>query len=56
MPTIPALAEALRSAVLAQGFAQTADHARGGAPVQDHPSLDLALVVFGRGAPRARRG
>jgi hypothetical protein len=49
----PVLAEALRAAVRAQDFGATADAMRGGAAVDAFPSLDLALVVFGRGtAPR----
>ena len=48
--TLPA---ALRAAVQAQGFGQTADSALGGAPVAAHPSIDLAVVCFGHGPPRA---
>ncbi|MBI5718274.1 MAG: serine hydrolase [Burkholderiales bacterium] len=48
------LAEALRRAVLAQAFEKTADRARGGAPVAHFPSIDLAMVVFGRGRTRLR--
>jgi len=43
------LAQALRRAVLAQGFERTADRARAGQPVAHFPSIDLAMVVFGRG-------
>ncbi|MDI4634413.1 hypothetical protein J7U46_15245 [Pelomonas sp. V22] len=43
------LAQALLSAVRAQDFAQTADAQLGGAPVQQHPSLDLAVAVFPAG-------
>ncbi len=47
------LARQLISAVRAQDFASTADALRGGRPVQAHPSIDLALVVFKDGqAPR----
>jgi hypothetical protein len=52
LQTSDALAEALLAAVRAQGFAQTADSALGGAPVAAHPSIDLAVVDFSRGAPR----
>ncbi|RTL44426.1 MAG: hypothetical protein EKK53_07390 [Burkholderiales bacterium] len=45
------LAQALRRAVLAQRFETTADSLQGGAPLGVHPSLDLAVVVFPRGAP-----
>lgn len=44
------LARALRDAVLAQHFEQTADKLRDGAPVDAHPSIDLAVAVFPRGA------
>lgn len=49
-----ALAEALRRAVLAQGFEQTADGLRGGAPVEAEafPSLDLAVAAFPDGGGR----
>lgn len=40
------LARALREAVRAQRFEQTADKLRGGAPVDAHPSIDLAVAVF----------
>ena len=53
MPPPDTLAEALRAAVLAQDFAQTADAAQGGAPLGLHPSIDLAVVVLSGGAPRA---
>lgn len=43
------LAQALLSAVRAQNFAQTADAQLGGAPVQQHPSLDLAVAAFPAG-------
>ncbi|QPF71786.1 serine hydrolase [Roseateles sp. DAIF2] len=45
----PALAEALRRAVLAQDFMATADGRRGGAPLQAFPSLDLAVAAFPEG-------
>lgn len=41
-----ALGEALREAVLAQGFEHTADLQRGGQPVEAFPSIDLAVAVF----------
>lgn len=44
------LAQALRRAVLAQQFETTADSLQGGAPLGVLPSLDLAVVVFPRGA------
>lgn len=47
-----ALAQALLQAVRAQDFGNTADGLRGGQPVEAFPSIDLALVVFGRGSPR----
>lgn len=40
------LAQALLSAVREQHFEQTADALLGGAPVQQHPSLDLAVAAF----------
>ncbi len=43
------LAGALRDAVRAQQFEQTADKLRGGAAVDAHPSIDLAVAVFPRG-------
>lgn len=43
------LAQALRSAVLAQRFEATADSLQGGAPLGVHPSIDLAVAVFPRG-------
>lgn len=43
------LARALREAVRAQHFEQTADTMRAGAPVDAHPSIDLAVAVFRRG-------
>jgi hypothetical protein len=48
------LAQALRRAVLAQAFEKTPDRARGGAAVAHFPSIDLAMVVFGRGRTRIR--
>jgi hypothetical protein len=42
------LAQALIDAVRAQDFAGTADGLLGGRPVEAFPSIDLALVVFGR--------
>ncbi len=48
-----ALATALRSAVLAQGFEHTPDAWAGGAAVQAHPSIDLAVVAFAPGPLRA---
>ena len=44
------LAQALRGAVLAQRFETTPDSLQGGAPLGWHPSVDLAVVVFPRGA------
>lgn len=44
------LAEALRAAVLAQRFDTTPDKLQGGAPLGWHPSIDLAVAVFPRGA------
>lgn len=44
------LAQALVSAVRAQNFVQTADAQLGGAPVRQHPSLDLAVAAFPAGA------
>ncbi|MBI3347499.1 MAG: serine hydrolase [Burkholderiales bacterium] len=44
------LAQALRAAVLAQHFEATADGLQAGAPLGVHPSIDLAVVVFPRGA------
>jgi len=40
------LAQALRAAVRAQHFEQTADSRQGGAPLGLHPSIDLAVAVF----------
>lgn len=46
------LAQALLQAVRAQGFGDTADNMRGGAAVQQHPSIDLAVAAFPeRGRP-----
>ena len=45
-----AFAAALRAAVRAQDFGATADAMRGGAPVDAHPSVDLAVVRFAPGA------
>lgn len=45
----PALGAALLDAVRGLDFGNVADGWRGGAPVEGFPSLDLALVVFGRG-------
>ena len=42
----PALARALREAVLAQGLERTPDRRLGGAPIPASPSLDLAVVGF----------
>lgn len=44
------LAQALRAAVLAQRFEATADSLQGGASLGWHPSIDLAVAVFPRGA------
>jgi hypothetical protein len=44
------LAQALRAAVLAQRFETTADSLQHGAPLGWHPSIDLAVAVFPRGA------
>ncbi|MFG6485162.1 serine hydrolase [Roseateles sp. BYS78W] len=41
------LAEALRAAVLAQRFEETADSLQGGAPLGVMPSIDLAVAVLG---------
>lgn len=46
-----ALAQALLEAVRAQGFEQTADGRLGGAPVEQHPSIDLAVAAFPAGGP-----
>ncbi len=46
------LAQALRAAVLAQGFESTPDAWAGGAPVQACPSIDLAVAAFGPGPLR----
>ncbi|MBV8603392.1 MAG: hypothetical protein JO224_01780 [Pelomonas sp.] len=43
------LAEALLAAVRAQDFAATPDRLRGGAPVEAHPSIDLAVARFAPG-------
>jgi hypothetical protein len=48
-PAAPALADALRQAVLAQRFDTTPDRLRGGAPVEAFPSLDLAVLRFAGG-------
>jgi hypothetical protein len=45
-----ALARALQDALLAQHFERTPDAMRGGAPVAQFPSLDLAVVAFPRDA------
>lgn len=47
--TPQALADALRAAVRAQHFEQTADPLCGDAPVDAHPSIDLAVALFPRG-------
>jgi hypothetical protein len=47
--TADELAQALRAAVRAQGFEQTADPLQGGEPLGTHPSLDLAVVAFPEG-------
>lgn len=44
--TADELAAALREAVRARHFEQTADKLRGGALVEAHPSIDLAVAVF----------
>ncbi|CAM3703058.1 serine hydrolase [Roseateles saccharophilus] len=44
------LAAALCAAVLAQRFETTPDGQQGGAPLGWHPSIDLAVAVFPRGA------
>lgn len=44
------LAQALRAAVLAQRFETAPDKLQGGAPLGWHPSVDLAVAVFPRGA------
>jgi len=44
------LAQALRAAVLAQRFEVTADSLQNGAPLGWHPSIDLAVALFPRGA------
>ncbi len=53
-PAAPALADALRQAVLAQRFDTTPDRLRDGAPVEAFPSIDLAVVRFARGGRPAR--
>ncbi len=46
------LAQALLQAVRAQDFGSTPDAMRGGAAVEHHPSIDLAVAAFpARGAP-----
>ena len=45
------LAQVLLSAVRAQHFEGTPDAMRGGAPLAQFPSLDLAVVAFPRNAP-----
>ena len=45
-----ALEQALLQAVRAQGFEHTADSLLGGAPVDAHPSIDLAVARFAPGA------
>lgn len=47
------LAQALRAAVQAQRFEQTADALQGGAPLGVMPSIDLAVAVFGGATPVA---
>lgn len=47
----PDLAQALRTAVLAQDFASTADSWQRDAPLGLHPSIDLALAVFPHAGP-----
>ncbi|HEY8877628.1 MAG TPA: serine hydrolase [Roseateles sp.] len=44
------LAQALLAAVRAQHFEQTPDSLQAGAPLGWHPSIDLAVAVFRRGA------
>ncbi|WP_457425984.1 serine hydrolase [Roseateles sp. P5_E7] len=44
------LAQALRAAVLAQRFETTADSLQNGAALGWHPSIDLAVALFPRGA------
>jgi len=44
------LAQGLLEAVRVQGFAQTPDSLLGGAPVDAHPSIDLAVARFEPGA------
>jgi hypothetical protein len=51
--TADELAQALRRAVRAQCFEQTADALQGGAPLGVMPSIDLAVVVFGGAGPVA---
>ncbi len=48
-----AFAQALRRAVLAQRLHTTPDAWAGGAAVQAHPSIDLAVVAFGPGPASA---
>lgn len=43
------LAQLLRAAVLAQHFEATPDHALGGAPLRQFPSIDLAVAAFAPG-------
>ncbi|MDO9094753.1 MAG: serine hydrolase [Rubrivivax sp.] len=47
----PALAQALRAAILAQDFASTPDSWQRDAPLGLHPSIDLALAVFPPAGP-----
>lgn len=46
-----ALAQALLEAVRSQQFERTADAMRGGGPVEQHPSIDLAVAAFPPDAP-----
>ncbi len=48
-------AEALRAAILAQGFDTTPDRLRGGAAVEAFPSIDLAVVRFASAGPGPAR-
>ena len=44
--TSDSLAQALLQAIRAQHFEATPDAMRGGAPIAQFPSIDLAVIVF----------
>ncbi|MFN9104562.1 MAG: hypothetical protein ACK5WT_17770, partial [Betaproteobacteria bacterium] len=52
-PAAPALAEALRQAILAQRFDTTPDRLCDGAPVEAFPSIDLAVLRWAGGGRSA---